>query len=296
MTASPRGAHEVASHDALDVALATTWAVADPDLPVLVEALARVGLRAGGVAWDDPGFDWTAPQLSVVRSTWDYAARPEAFLEWARGVPRLANPHDVLAWSCDKRYLAELANAGIPVVETSYASSGSEAVLPEGDVVVKPVIGAGSRGARRFAPDEHDAARSHVDELAATVGLALVQPYEPAAELGEVDVVVLDGVVSHAIRKHAPMGIAPDALPQGPLRVEVTVPTAEVLALVDDVLGAVPGEPPLCYARVDVVETARGPLVMEVELVEPFLFLGSAAHAPDRCAAAIAAHLARASL
>lgn len=277
----------------LDVAIATTSLVEDPDLPALVAALGALGVHAQGVAWDDPRFDFDAASLTVVRSTWDYAARPGPFLDWARGVGRLCNPADVVAWNADKRYLAELERAGVPVIPTTYASEGATTPLPGGDVVVKPVVGAGSRGAARFGAAEHDRARRHVDELAARVGLALVQPYVAEAEDGEVDVVVIDGEVSHAVRKHAPMGVDPDAAPAGPLRVEPVVPSGAVLDVVAAVLGALPVAAPLCYARVDVLETAAGPLVGEVELIEPFLFLGAHPAAASRLAGAIVARMGR---
>lgn len=273
-----------------DVALATTSSVEDPDLPALLAALASRGAHAVGVAWDDPDFDFSAPAITVIRSTWDYAGRHEAFLRWARAVGSLCNPFEVVAWNSDKHYLGDLAGAGVPVVETTYATSGEAAQLPDGDVVVKPVVGGGSRGVSRFSARDADAARRHVDALASRVGAAMVQPYVPAAERGEVDVVVLAGEVSHAVRKHAPIGLDPDAAPQGPTSVEPVVVSREHLEVVDRALAAVPGGPDLCYARVDLLEAPEGPLVVELELIEPFLFLGTCEHAASRLAASILSH------
>jgi glutathione synthase/RimK-type ligase-like ATP-grasp enzyme len=254
------------------VAIATTSAVVDPDLDVLVAALDAQGCEGVPVAWD-AAFDWSGADLVVLRSTWDYAPRVEAFLEWTTTVPRLCNPADVVAWNADKRYLGELAARGVPVVETTYATHGADAVFPEGRVVVKPSVGAGSRGAHRFEPDERDAAIAHVDALGALGLVAMVQPYLEGIELGETAVVLVDGAVSHAVRKFAPMGLDPTALPAGPLAVEPVEPSPAELAVVDAVLDALPWRETLCYARVDLVATGDGPVVLEAELIEPYLFL-----------------------
>ncbi len=276
-----------------DVVLATTSIVQDPDVPLLVAALAARGRTAAAVPWDDDDYDFDRAALTVLRSTWDYSARVERFLEWARDVERLCNPYEVVAWNADKRYLGDLAAAGVPVVPTSYATSGDAAELPDGHVVIKPVVGGGSRGVARFGPDEHEAARRHVDELVRRVGAAMVQPYLAVAELGEVDVVVLDGEVTHAVRKHAPIGLSADAEPQGPLSVSAVSPSTAALEVVERALGAVPTDGPLCYARVDLLEAEGGPLVVELELIEPFLFLESDPSAAGALAASICTHLDR---
>jgi glutathione synthase/RimK-type ligase-like ATP-grasp enzyme len=269
------------------VALATTSVVVDPDLDALIGALGRRGIDAVGVAWDDEAFDWAGPELVVLRSTWDYAPRAAQFLDWVRRVPRLHNPADVVSWNLDKHYLGDLAARGVPVVGTTYATHGDDAVLPVGAVVVKPAVGAGSRGAHRFAADEHAAARGHVDELASHGLVAMVQPYLEGIERGETSVVVIDGTVSHAVRKYAPMDVPVGALPQGSTS-EPTEPSAAELEVVAAVLHAVPGADPLCYARIDLVGSDAGPVVLEAELIEPFLFLASHADAADTLAAAIA--------
>jgi glutathione synthase/RimK-type ligase-like ATP-grasp enzyme len=270
------------------VALATTSVIVDPDLDALAGALRDRSIDAVPVAWDSSEFDWSSADLVVIRSTWDYAARVGEFLEWARGVPRLHNPADVVVWNADKRYLGELAARGVPVVDTTYAASGDAASFPAGPFVVKPTVGAGSRGAQRFAPDEHDAASAHVDALAALGLTAMVQPYLEGIERGETAVVVVDGLVSHAVKKFAPMGLAPTALPAGPLAVDPATPDRAELEVVDAVLGALPAADPLCYARIDLVGTSDGPVVLEVELIEPFLFLTTHDDAPATLAAAIA--------
>jgi glutathione synthase/RimK-type ligase-like ATP-grasp enzyme len=270
------------------IALATTDVVDDPDLDALVAALHAEGFDAVPVAWDAHGFDWSVPDLVVIRSTWDYAPRVGEFLEWARGVPRLHNPAEVVVWNADKHYLGDLAARGAPVVATTHSARGGDATSPEGRFVVKPTVGAGSRGAHRFGPDEHDEAAAHVDVLADLGVMAMVQPYLEGIERGETAVVVVDGVVSHAVRKFAPMGLPATALPAGPLAVEPVAPDRAELEVVDAVLRALPVSAPLCYARIDLVSTDDGPVVLEVELIEPFLFLTSNDDAASTLAGAIA--------
>jgi glutathione synthase/RimK-type ligase-like ATP-grasp enzyme len=271
------------------VALAGCAGTEDPDAPLLVGALARLGIEAASHAWDDHGVDWASFDTTVVRSTWDYPAALDDFLAWARAVPRLVNPVGVVAWNADKRYLEALATAGVPTIETTYVRSGDTATFPNVPFVVKPSVGGGSRGAARYAPAEVDAAHAHVALLASKGLDAMVQPFvESVDAVGETDVVVIDGEVSHAIIKHAPLRAVATWDPAGPACFERAAPDNEQAAVVAAALAAVPGAAPLCYARVDLVATAAGPSVIEIELIEPFLFLACADAAADRLAAAIA--------
>lgn len=276
------------------VALASTGVIDDPDTPALVAALFELGLSASAVAWADGTVDWDRFDVTVIRSTWDYPMAHGAFLDWTRSVRNLVNPHDVVEWNSVKRYLDDLAAAGVPTIPTTYATAGVAAVLPDGDVVVKPTVAGGSRGAASFGADDGTSARAHVDAIAALGLEAMVQPLVASvADEGETDVIVFDGVVSHAVRKRAPIGRSPTDAPSGPVDVEVVDATDDQLAVVRAALAAVPFDAPLCYARVDLVELASGPAVIEVELIEPFLFLESHRAAAGRLAAAIARRTGR---
>src|SRR5262249_36973490 len=101
----------------------------DDDFPALKNALAASGVAAEPGVWGGAGMDWAGYDLVVVRSTWDYTHRLEEFLSWADEVPNLANPVPVLRWNTDKRYLKELADAGVPVVPTLWNPTD----LPAGD-------------------------------------------------------------------------------------------------------------------------------------------------------------------
>ena len=108
-----------------DVALATCSLLPDldDDERLLIPALAAHGLGAEPHVWDDPAIAWRSFRLVVVRSTWDYSDRRDAFLAWCNSVPALLNPVDVITWNTDKVYLRDLERAGIPTVPTTWITA-----------------------------------------------------------------------------------------------------------------------------------------------------------------------------
>ena len=121
------------------------WPGGEPGHGALDAALEARGLTGRWVVWDDLGVDWGAADVIAVRSTWDYDARLGEFLGWASGVgPGLLNGVDVFRWNTDKRYLVELARAGLPVVPTVVADTVFDvraAADRFGLAVVKPRVG-----------------------------------------------------------------------------------------------------------------------------------------------------------
>ncbi|MFJ8493534.1 RimK family alpha-L-glutamate ligase [Streptomyces sp. NPDC094038] len=254
----------------------------DQDLPVLLRALADAGAEAVARAWDDPGTEWGRYDLVVIRSTWDYAWRTDEFLPWVERVgkaTRIANPPEVVRWNTDKRYLGDLAAAGVPVVPTRYLAPGDPAAeLPaDRDFVVKPTFGAGARFAARYTPGEHGTAVRHLARMHEEGLTAMVQPYVAGIDVsGERALQFFGGRLLHASRKRAVLtpGTAYDADKVAHPDLEVWTPTPAELAVAERALAAVPDAPELLYARVDLVDGADGqPQVMELELVEPNLFL-----------------------
>ena len=273
----------------------------DEDLAPLAAALARLGLESEVVVWDDPAVDWQRFSRVIVRSTWDYAARRGAFLAWAGriGGGRLFNRLPVLRWSTDKRYLVDLEAAGVAIVPTEWCMPGTRPRLPERTFVIKPSVGAGSVGARRFAADEHAAAASHVAQLHAAGHLAMIQPYMPAVDTaGETALLFFDGVYSHAIRKAALLGKRLNMVGGGLYAQETITPATASeaqLKLARKALAAVPYREAPLYARVDLVPGDDGePRNLELELCEPSVFLDYGEGAADRFAAAIVGSLSRA--
>jgi glutathione synthase/RimK-type ligase-like ATP-grasp enzyme len=286
------------------IALASclTLPTGDDDDLALLPALAERGFEASMVPWDEPGVDWSAFDATVLRATWNYTFRRDDFLAWAASIPRLYNPLSVVLANSDKSYLAALADAGLPVIATRLVPLGAEPELPEtGEFVLKPSVGAGSRGAGRFdtsQPGALDAAREHVRALHDAGRTVLVQPYHRGVDThGETALIFIDGGYSHAIRK-GPM-LAPHVRHRvdGPAYVPENItprqPSAEELAVADKVFAHANGqqEEDLLYARIDLLPGPDGPVVVELELVEPSLYLGYSDTAAGALAAAISARL-----
>jgi len=286
------------------VALATCAELPDldPDDRLLLAPLAQIGVDVAVVVWDDPGVDWAAFDLVVLRNTWDYARRRDEFVAWTRTVPALANPAEVVAWNTDKRYLRELADAGIPVVPTTWLEPG-EAWLPptDGEWVIKPAVSAGSVDTGRYdcgSPDQGALAAAHVARLQTAGRLVMVQPYVSSVDTyGETALLYLGGAYSHAIRK-GPMLRGPDGGEAGLFveeQITARAPTEAERALAEATLGALPfPADTLLYARVDLLDSgagSSGPVVIEVELTEPSLFVGTAPGASERFAAALVRRL-----
>ena len=289
----------------MHIAIATSAAMPGGfDDADLARALLEAGAdRALSVVWDDPGAEWHRFDRVVVRSVWDYTFRREEFLAWADGVGPavLRNEPAVLRWNSDKRYLADLAATGLPVVATSYVAPGDPAPAFEGEVVVKPTVSAGARDTGRFGPATHSAARALIARLGARGATAMVQPYLPAVDdRGETAIVMFAGAVSHVLRKRAVLRPDEEApLAEGDIGAalvmfeEDLVTAGEAsdaeLALAERVVGAVTerfGSVPL-IARVDLLSDAAGePVLLELEAIEPALYFAQAPGAAARLARA----------
>lgn len=291
----------------------------DEDMPPLVEAFRRLGVQVSTPSWDDPRIDWSRFDLALLRSTWDYAGRIDEFLAWAEacnGRTRLCNPAPVVRWNTDKHYLAGLHAAGVAVVPTRFVEPGSDAAdalrsfldgaagsLTAGtpcafdQFVVKPAVGAGSRDAARYRRGEDgDRALAHLRRLVETEGRStMLQPYLSSVDTaGETALMYIGGAPSHAIRK-GPLLRLDEGLVTGLFAPEDIRPRSskpEEQALAAATLAALPFEP-LLYARVDMVPDASGaPVLLELELTEPSLFLAQAPGSADRLARAALAALA----
>jgi hypothetical protein len=269
----------------------------DPDDQRLYAPLAEHGITAEAAVWDDPDVDWSTYDLVVLRNPWDYFYRRDEFVAWARGVPTLANPAAVVEWNTDKRYLGSLAAADVRVVPTTWIGPDDEFEAPDGEYVIKPAVSAGSKDTGRYGPADADLARGHVADLQAAGRLVMVQPYLPAVDTyGETALLFFADPAtgrmefSHAIRK-GPMLTGPYTGVDGLYKAEAITartPTDAEHALARATLDAAPEG--LLYARVDVIPGPDGePVLVELELTEPSVFLEYAAGAAKRFADAIAA-------
>ncbi|QKV79656.1 RimK family alpha-L-glutamate ligase [Amycolatopsis sp. Hca4] len=270
----------------------------DGDDDVLLPALSSLGFSVSWAPWDS-SFDFASADAVILRATWDYASRRSEFLSWCSSVPSLFNSGDVVRWNTDKSYLVELSDAGVAVVPTSLVPPGSEPAFPSSEFVVKPSVGAGSRGAARFAGGSD--ASEHVAALHTEGHTALIQPYQSSVDAsGELALVYVGGIYSHAFTKGAMLGSTMD--PSGLYLTEKLAPAsppADAVALAEDVLDAASAllgilRAELLYARVDLVRGVDGkPLLLELELTEPSLgFRQADPEAPVRFASAVRQQLA----
>jgi glutathione synthase/RimK-type ligase-like ATP-grasp enzyme len=280
----------------MKIALVTAIAAfaLDEDLAPLVEALERAGAQPTVVAWDDATVSWGRFDAAVLRSPWDYTQRPAEFLAWCERIgtqTRLLNPLPVVKWNTDKHYLAQLQAAGVPVIESVFLEAdGDAAAFPDyAEFVVKPAIGAGARDTQRYTRAERAQAEAHARGLLAQRRAVLVQPYlDQVDQAGETALIFFDGVFSHAIRKGPLLarGEGPTQSLFAAEQISAREPSTAEFDAAHRALEAIPfGK--LAYARIDLLPSAEGPRLLELELTEPSLFFAHAAGSADRFAATL---------
>jgi glutathione synthase/RimK-type ligase-like ATP-grasp enzyme len=266
---------------------------ATPGDALLAAELRRRGATVAVKPWNAVDIGADAPAAVCLRSTWDYHHRWPEFQQWVAGFSRrpglLWNPPETVLWNGDKLYLAELSERGIALPRTRWFDPGSPAdyqgTMREWGLpvaVLKPRVSATAHGTHRVFQGRPLASEDW--EALESFG-SLLQAFVPEVETeGEMSLVFIDGGFSHAVRKRP----AP-----GDFRVQSdfggswvpTIPSDALRGFADSVLAAV--SRPWLYARVDAVETRAGPLLMELELIEPDLFLTYAPDATARLAAAL---------
>lgn len=264
------------------------------DTPELRPALEAAGLRVTFAPWtqSSPGdFDHC-----LLHTPWDYAWNPAEFRTWLEGWgERVINPLPVCQWNAHKSYLGELEAKGIPVVPCRPIRAGGSVDLAAlarergwSEVVVKPAIGQTARMTERAKANELGPLQAHAETLLSEEDI-LVQAFVPDIQgAGERSLVYLDGEYSHALEKRPAPG---DWRVQDDYggTVHPHVPTPEELEVAQAALAAAPGD--LLYARVDLVSYAGTPRVIELELIEPELFLRLEPTAAGRLARGLARRL-----
>ena len=279
----------------------------DPDDELAARALAELGADVRPAVWTDPSVDWGAADVCVLRSTWDYHRRARQFDRWIEDVSRqtaLVNPATVVRWNAHKFYLRDLERTGVAVVPSEWLERGSvtelsELMLGRGweEAVIKPARGASAHGVMHVRGTDANVREgsAYLREMLETED-AIVQPYlESIATHHERALVFIGGVYSHAVTKapfmHAGARLGDRAgLPPGASgEVPVDATAAEIAAAVAALRASPAGH---AYARVDVVrDDAERVCVLEVELIEPTLYLYADEAAPSRLARAILGNL-----
>jgi glutathione synthase/RimK-type ligase-like ATP-grasp enzyme len=283
----------------LTIGLATCAKVPDltADDRLLLDELLRRGVDARAVVWDDLAVSWTTFERVMIRSCWDYTLRSEAFLAWMASLEEagvsLWNPAGLVRWNHHKGYLQDLERSGIPIVPTVFLKRGAEvsiaALLEERgwtDAVVKPAVSASAYRTSRVSLADAAPAQEAVDALLAD-GDVLVQRFLPEiASLGEWSLIFIAGAFSHALLKRPASGDFRVQVELGGSAVCQEPPTG-LFEQAQTVARHIPE--PWLFARLDGVDLAGVFTIMEVELIEPFLFLADEPLAPARLAEALTA-------
>ncbi|KUG07931.1 ATP-grasp domain-containing protein [Solirubrum puertoriconensis] len=269
------------SCDALAQYAATNVAAEDQQL---ADYLRARGVQVSYVSWTDASVRWEAFDVAVLKSPWDYFDRPTEFHSWlneldARGV-RLLNPTNIVRHNADKLYLRAMEQAGVPIVPTHWLPRGSRvepaallAELGTERLVLKPSVSGGAKDTFALGLAEANAA---VEQLQALVDEAdfMAQPFLPQIHTtGEWSLVFFGGQLSHCVRKTPKSGdFRVQHFHGGAIHPET--PAAAILAVAQDIVERFAED--CLYARVDGVEAPDGGFwLMELEMIEPFLYMDS---------------------
>jgi len=284
------------------VALATYAKAPDlaPDDQLLIPALEVCGLVPVPTVWSDATIPWDSFDAVVVRSCWDYHLRIAEFSDWlarleSARIPVFNSPA-IVRWNSDKRYLLDLARHGVPTVPTMIVENGGVEEIARvaaaeawTRVVVKPAVSASGYETYAVNAPFDDQAVTALGRAVA-VGDVLVQPFaQEVPRDGEYSFTFIDGAFSHATIKRATAGEFRVQTEHGG-RVDRIAASESLVSQAARVLSVLP-ETPL-YARVDGIARGDAFLLMELELIEPNLFLEYQDGAAIRLARAIAARLA----
>lgn len=269
------------------------------DDELLAQALRTRGFTVCGIPWDEPGAAWQDHAAVLLRSCWDYHERLTAFTGWlnATGARALVlNAPGLVLPTLHKRYLLHAGAMGIAIPPTVLLRRGERAAMADlargiggYQAVVKPAVSASAHETHRVGLRTAEASAlitrllEHMD--------VLVQAFQPEICSGELSLVYVEGRFSHAVRKRPATDEWRVQASFGGTHAPEPAPAGALLDFAQACLLACAPRVP-AYARVDVLQTARGPMLMEVELIEPVLFMRSCAEAPHRLADAVVRRIA----
>jgi glutathione synthase/RimK-type ligase-like ATP-grasp enzyme len=278
------------------------------DDQLLVDALTTEhGVEVSMPRWDEPALsvaDWAAFDAVCLRSCWDYHLRYDEFLDWFtradRAGVRWINPAPGVRWNSHKRYLIDLKDDGVPIADSRFVARGGvcdlEALLNETrwtDAIVKPAVSASAYRTWRTSAVAPEVSRQRLGEMLAESD-AIVQRFVPEIVDGEWSLVFVEEELSHAVRKRPRAG---DFRTQSELGAAMAAeqPSSALVATARAALRTASRFGAPCLTRIDLVETSGGPILMEVELIEPMLFFGYAPGSAARAASALVARMRAAS-
>jgi glutathione synthase/RimK-type ligase-like ATP-grasp enzyme len=271
---------------------------------VLVDALTTGhGVEVHMPRWDDPQLseaDWAAFDAVCLRACWDYHLRYDVFLDWFTRVDRAGvrwiNPAPGMLWNSHKRYLIDLRDDGVPIAALRFVPRGGacdlQALLAETgwtEAIVKPAVSASAYRTWRTGAVTPEVSRDRLGDMLAE-GDVIVQRFVPEIASGEWSLVFVEEDLSHAVRRRPPSG---EFRSQSEFGATITTeaPSPSLLATARDALRSASRFGSPCLTRVDLVETADEPIVMEVELIEPVLFFRYAPGSAARAASALVSRM-----
>lgn len=285
----------------LAIASSRQFPTVHPDDLHLVASLQRLGVQCTVCIWNDPQVDWTAFDAVLIRTIWDYFEHYAAFRDWLDTLDRLdvttINDTDTLRWNSDKRYLLDLERQGVPGIPTEVAHGGRLqeilSSMPGREVVIKPTV---SGGALHTVRGKVGAAQFQqaIERLPAKLDY-LVQPFIPEiASSGEWSLIFFDNAYSHAVLKRPTEGDYRVQEQHGGSIMPVT-PGGPIMEAASKALmaAAALGHRELAYARVDGVAPSGRFLLMELEVIEPSLYLADRPDAAERFAQRLVERLQR---
>ena len=254
------------------------------------DALAARGIDARQVVWDDARVDWSAFDAVLIRTTWDYQEKRDAFVAWAERLPvPLHNPAGLVRWNTHKSYLRDLESRGVPIIPSEWLDRGTTPDIASvcarrgwRRAFLKPCVGATARETLRFDVGD-SAAQRRAERLLANEDLIL-QPYLSRVETeGELSAIFIDGELTHGVRK---VPVSGDYRVQDDFGAKDYAIDFPDVALARRTIAAVGRH--LLYARADFLVADEGLQLTELELVEPSLFFRHGRYAADALADAIA--------
>jgi glutathione synthase/RimK-type ligase-like ATP-grasp enzyme len=247
---------------------------------LVMSALKAQGLNVHRVSWDDAAFDWSSTASVLIRATWDYFERIDAFRVWLHNTTKLTrfiNPYPLLLWNMDKHYLQTLSGHGVAIAPTRFINQGELQTLSSlfretgfREVVIKPAIGGGGYHTYRIRADQIDMYESIFADLIKQESLLFQQFQSSVLSFGEISLMFFAGHYSHAIRKQAKKG---EFRVQDDFGGTVTAYEADMatIALAKNILSLC--QPIPHYARVDLIaDGADSWYLSELELIEPELW------------------------
>ncbi|MBO9592249.1 MAG: hypothetical protein J7599_05015 [Niabella sp.] len=244
----------------------------------LIAFLTGKGLHVVPAIWNDAHVDWTGFDAAIIKSPWDYHNHLPAFLNWVNRVDqtgvKVLNPVDIIKWNSHKKYLKDLSEKGLPVIATAYLEKGVAfdnhffELFNTTKLVVKPCVSAGAQNTITIDRNRYHEYTGHIEQLLKTEDY-IVQPFAEEIKNGEWSFLFFNGRYSHCALKTPKQGDFRVQHNHGG-SVSYPVPDRALIEQAGTYLKHLPQA--TLYARVDGIIINNAFQLMELELIEPYLF------------------------